>query len=264
MHVMEMLSLKGKVALVTGGAGRYGRPMVEALAEAGATVITASRALEKNEEYAAQLRQRGLSVYADSYDQGDEQSILALRDRLVAAYGKVDVLVNNSALRGCFRGGFDSGTMEGFAESLRVNGAGLFAMSRAFGNLMAQKGGGSIINIGSYMGNLGPNEPLYEGADGMSALGAPDYFFHKSGMHNLTRFLAGKFGPQGVRCNCLALGGLFNNQHPAFVENYSKATYVGRLAVPDDVKGIIVYLASDASQYLTGAVIPLDGGYSAK
>lgn len=264
MHVMEMLSLKGKVALVTGGAGRYGKPMVEALAEAGATVITASRTLEKNEEYAAQLQQRGIAVYADSYDQGDEASILALRDRLVTAYGKVDVLVNNSALRGCFRGGFDGGSMDGFAESLRVNGAGLFIMSRTFGNLMAQNGGGSIINIGSYMGNLGPNEPLYEGTDGMSALGGPDYFFHKSGMHNLTRFLAGKYGPQGVRCNCLALGGLFNDQHPAFIENYSKATYVGRLAVPDDVKGIMVYLASDASKYLTGTVIPLDGGYSAK
>lgn len=264
MHVMEMLSLKGKVALVTGGAGKYGKPMVEALAEAGATVITASRTLEKNEEYAATLREKGLAVYAESYDQGDEQSMLDLRDRLVAAYGKVDILVNNSALRGCFKGGFDNGTMEGFAESLRVNGAGMFIMSRTFGNLMAQNGGGSIINIGSYMGNLGPNEMLYVGTDGMSALGGPDYFFHKSGMHNLTRFLAGKYGPLNVRCNCLALGGLFANQHPAFVENYSNATYMGRLAKEDDVKGIIVYLASDASQYLTGTVIPLDGGYSAK
>ena len=83
-------------------------------------------------------------------------------------------------------------------------------------------------------------------------------------MHNFTRFLAAKYGAAGVRCNCLALGGLFANQHPAFVENYSKATYVGRLAVEDDVKGIMVYLASDASKYLTGVVIPLDGGYSAK
>lgn len=264
MHVMELLSLKGKVALVTGGAGKYGKPMVEALAEAGATVITASRTLDKNEEYAAFLREKGLNVYAEAYDQGSEESILALRDRLVKAYGKVDVLVNNSALRGCFSGGFNGGTMDGFAESLRVNGAGMFILSRALGNVMAENGGGSIINIGSYMGNLGPNEPLYEGTDGMSALGGPDYFYHKSGMHNLTRFLAGNYGPKGVRCNCLALGGLFANQHPAFVENYSKATYVGRLACEEDVKGIIVYLASDASKYLTGTVIPLDGGYSAK
>ena len=264
MHVMDMLSLKGKVALVTGGSGKYGKPMVEALAEAGATVITASRTLESNETYAASLREKGLKVYAESYDMGSEESIVALKDRLVAAYGKVDILVNNSHLRGCVKGGFDNGTMEGFAESLQVNGAGLMIMSRTFGNVMAENGGGSIINIGSYMGNLGPNEPLYEGTNGMSALGAADYFFIKSGMHNFTRFLAAKYGAAGVRCNCLALGGLFANQHPAFVENYSKATYVGRLAVEDDVKGIMVYLASDASKYLTGVVIPLDGGYSAK
>ena len=217
-----------------------------------------------NEEYAAELRAKGLNVYAESYDMADEQSIVALKDRLVAAYGKVDVLVNNSHLRGCVKGGFDNGTMEGFAESLQVNGAGLMIMSRTFGKLMAENGGGSIINIGSYMGNLGPNETLYEGTTGMSALGAADYFFIKSGMHNLTRFLAAKYGAQGVRCNCLALGGLFANQHPAFVENYSKSTYVGRLAVEEDVKGAMVYLASDASKYLTGVVIPLDGGYSAK
>ena len=189
MHVMELFNLTGKVALVTGGAGKYGKPMVEALAEAGATVITASRTLENNEEYAASLRERGLKVFAEAYDQGSEESILALRDRLVQIYGKVDVLVNNSALRGCFSGGFDGGTMAGFAESLRVNGAGMFILSRALGNVMVENGGGSIINIGSYMGNLGPNEPLYEGTDGMSALGAPDYFYHKT---RTRRFVHGK------------------------------------------------------------------------
>ena len=264
MHVMKMFDLSGKLALVTGGSGNYGRPITQALAEAGATVITASRDLEKNEEFVSKMRREGLEVYADSYDQGDEQSILSLIDRLCKKYGRIDILVNNSALRGCFSGGFDEGTMEGFAKSLLVNGAGMFALSRAAANIMAGNGWGRIINIGSYMGNLGPNEPLYEGTDGMSALGAPDYFYHKSGMHNLTRFLAAKYGANGVCCNCLALGGLFNNQHPAFVENYSKSTYVGRLAKEDDVKGIIVYLASDACEYLTGAVIPLDGGYSAK
>ena len=260
MHVMKLFDMTGKVAVVTGGAGKYGSPMVEALAEAGATVIVASRSLEKNEAFAKTLREKDLKVYAESYDQGDEQSIFALRDRLVEKYGKVDVLVNNSALRGCFA----DGTMAGFAESLRVNGAGMYILSEVMAEVMAKNGGGSIINIGSYMGNLGPNEPLYEGTDGMSALGSADYFYHKSGMHNVTRFLAGKYGPHGVRCNCLALGGLFANQHPAFVANYSKATYLGRLAKEEDVKGMIVYLASDASQYLTGTVIPLDGGYAAK
>ena len=265
MHVLDMFKLDGRVALVTGGAGKYGSQITEALAEAGATVITASRTLAKNEEFAEKMRARGLKVYADSYDQADEQSILALRDRLVAKFGKVDILVNNSALRGCFRGGFDGGEIAGFAQSLAVNGAGLFAMSRAFGNVMAENGWGSIINIGSYMGNLGPNEVLYEGTGGaMGGFGGPDYFYHKAGMHNLTRFMASRYGPKGVRCNCLSLGGLFNNQPEPFLEAYAKATFLGRMAGPEDVKGIIVYLASDASAYMTGAVIPVDGGYSAK
>ncbi len=265
MHVLDMFRLDGRVALVTGGAGNYGRQITQALAEAGATVITASRSLDKNEAFAQQLRDRGLKVYGESYDQADEQSIQQLRDRLVAKFGKVDILVNNSALRGCFQGGFDGGDLEGFAKSLAVNGAGMFIVSRAFGNLMAENGWGSIINIGSYMGNLGGNDALYEGTGGtMGASGAPDYFFHKGGMHNLTRFLAGYYGPKGVRCNCLALGGLFNHQHTAFVENYSKATYLGRLANDEDIKGIIVDLASNASLYTTGTVIPVDGGYSAK
>lgn len=265
MHVLDMFKLDEKVALVTGGYGKYGSQITEALAEAGATVITASRSLEKNEACAAELREKGLKVYAESYDQGDEQSITALRDRLVETYGTVDILVNNSAMRGCFAGGFAKGDFAGFAKSLAVNGAGLFIMTRAFGDLMAQQGSGSIINIGSYMGNLGPNEWLYEGTNGaMTALGGPDYFYHKGGMHNLTRFFAGCYGPKNVRCNCLALGGLFNNQNEAFVDHYNKATYLGRMAGNEDIKGIIVYLASDASQYTTGTVIPVDGGYSAK
>ncbi len=264
MNVMEMFSLKGKVALVTGGYGLYGSQITEALAEAGATVITASRSFEKNEQYAATLREQGLSVYGESYDQSDEESILALRDRIYEKFGRLDILVNNSVLRGCFTGGY-FGDSDGFAKSLDVNGRGFFAVTRAFGKIMEQQGSGSIINIGSYMGDLGPNQALYEGTEGtMGGWGFPDYFYHKGGMHNLTRFFAAYYGEFNVRCNCLSLGGLYSGQHPAFVENYKKATFLHRMAGGDDIKGIIVYLASDASLYTTGTVIAVDGGYSAK
>lgn len=264
MNVMEMFSLKGKVAVITGGYGLYGSQMTEALAEAGAAVITASRTLEKNEAFAASLREKGLAVYADCYDQSDEKSILAFRDRVIEKYGKVDILVNNAVLRGCFKGGF-WGELEGFTRSLAVNGAGFFAVTRAFGENMEKRRAGSIINIGSYMGNLAPNQHLYAGTGGtMGGWGGADYFYHKGGMHQFTRFLAAYYGEFNVRCNCLALGGLFNNQHPAFVEEYNKSTFLGRMANEEDVKGIIVYLASDASLYTTGTVIPVDGGYSAK
>ncbi|MBQ9544969.1 MAG: SDR family oxidoreductase [Clostridia bacterium] len=238
--------------------------MTAALADAGATVITASRTLEKNETYAAELRERGLDVRGDCYDQSDEKSVLAFRDRVIEAYGKVDVLVNNSVQRGLFTGGF-YGDLDGFTKSLIVNGTGLYAVTRAFGENMEKRGSGSIINIGSYMGNLGKNPALYEGTGGaMGGWGGADYFYHKGAMHQITRFFATYYGQFGVRCNCLALGGCFNDQHPAFVEAYSKATCLGRLANNDDVKGIVVYLASDASSYVTGAVIPVDGGYSVK
>ena len=264
MNVLDMFSLKGKVALITGGYGLYGSQMTEALAEAGAVVITASRSLEKNEKYAEELRARGLEVYGESYDQGDESSILDMKKRILDRFGTVDVLVNNSVMRGNFKGGF-FGDIEGFTKSLAINGSGFFAVTRAFGQIMEEKKSGSIINIGSYMGSLGSNQTLYKDTNGqMGGWGGADYFYHKGGMHNFTRFLAAYYGQFNVRCDCLALGGLFNNQHPAFVEEYSRATFLGRMANDEDVKGIVVYLASDASLYTTGTVIPVDGGYSAK
>ena len=261
MNVLDMFKLTGKVALVTGGAGNYGRQMTLALAEAGATVITASRNLESNESYAAQLRQEGLAVYAESFDQSDDASVKDLLARLTARFGGVDILVNNSVLR-CFKD--YNGPAEAFAQSMAVNATGLFLMCRAFGDHMAARGGGSIINIGSYMGDLGCNETLYEGCEHITSIGAADYFFHKGGMHNYTRYVASRYGKHGVRCNCLSLGGLFNNQPQPFLESYAKATFLGRMAGPEDMKGIVVYLASEASAYMTGAVIPVDGGYSAK
>jgi len=261
MHVMDMLSLKGKVALVTGGAGNYGRQMVEALAEAGATVWTASRSLEKNQALAAQMQEKGLDVHAAAYDQGEERSIQALLDTVTAKHGGVDILVNNSVIR-CGKGYYKSA--EELNKSFSVNATGLILITRIFGDHMADRGRGSIINIGSYMGSLGCNEALYEGCPQISSIGGADYFFHKGGMHNFTRYAASRYGPKGVRCNCLSLGGLFNNQPAPFLEAYAKATLLGRMAGPEDVKGILVYLASDASGYVTGAVIPVDGGYSAK
>lgn len=261
MHVMDMFSLKGKVALVTGGCGNYGRQMVEALAEAGATVWTASRTLEKNLAFAEEMQKLGYPVYGASYDQTNQESIQALFDTILEKHGKIDILVNNSVTRSG-KGYYKSA--EDLNQSFAGNATGLILISRIFGDHMAERGSGSIINIGSYMGMLGCNETLYEGCPQISSIGGVDYFFYKGGMHNLTRFLASRYGPKGVRCNCLSLGGLFNNQPEPFLEAYAKATFLGRMAGPEDVKGILVYLASDASAYMTGAVIPVDGGYSAK
>lgn len=261
MNVLDSFKLDGRVAVVTGGAGNYGFQVVEALAEAGATVYVASRNRENNEKKMSSLIERGYKVSVLEFDLEDESSILSLCDEIYGREGRVDILVNNAVLR-AMNGYTD--TAESFTRSMIANATGLFVISRAFGDRMAKAGGGSIINIGSYMGILGPDYTLYEGTDMCPRGAVPDYFFHKGGITNYTRFLASHYGEYSVRANCVELGGLFNNQNELFVERYNKKTPLGRMANGTDLKGIIVYLASDASAYMTGAIIPLDGGYSIK
>ena len=261
MGILERFSLEGKVALVTGGAGLYGRQIVAALAEAGARTYIAARHLEALEKVAAEHQVLGYDVRALSLDIAEEASILALRDAILHESARIDVLVNNAVLRPMKKGYRDDVTA--FAESMRVNATGLFSITRVFGDIMAEQGSGSIINIGSIHGMIGPDPTIYRGTE-MSGW-YPDYFFHKGGMINYTRFIASCYGSRGVRCNCVSPGGFRTDVHPeAFVRQYSDRTFLGRLANSTDLMGIIVLLASDASVYITGANIPVDGGYTAK
>lgn len=259
MSINETFSLKDKVALVTGGAGLYGRQIVRALAEAGARTYVASRHLEALEKLAAEHRALGHDVRALQLDQADEQSIFAVRDAIARESGTVHILVNNAVARPVKKGYFDDAAA--IDESMRINGTGLILVTRTMGEVMAD--GGSIINIGSIMGLVGVEPLNYRGTDMHGWY--PDYFFHKGGMANLTRFMASYYGPRGIRCNCVHPGGLLSEGHPeAFVRSYSDRTCLGRLANDTDLMGIIVFLASDASLYVTGANIPVDGGYTAK
>ncbi len=260
MNVIEMFSLKNKVAIVTGGSGLYGRQITIALAEAGAKVYTASRSLESNLNFAKELRDMGYNVVGESYDQSSEQSIKEFFDRIKDKEGKIDILVNNSVLRTMKSYNDD---IQAFNRSMEVNATGIFAMCRIFGDHMALSGGGSIINIGSYMGLLGADDTLYRECS-FSGYNSPDYFFHKGGMTNITRFMASYYGPKNVRFNILEPGGFFNNQEKLFVDRYNDRTFLKRMANDTDMKGAIVFLASEASSYITGAVIPVDGGYTAK
>jgi NAD(P)-dependent dehydrogenase (short-subunit alcohol dehydrogenase family) len=261
MTVLDSFSLKGKTALVTGGAGLYGRQIVRALAEAGAKTFAASRGLEALRADAARLAADGLDVAALRFDQGDERSILDLRDEIVKRAGGLDVLVNNAVLRPMKKGFVDESSA--FAESMKVNATGLFLITRAMGDVMAARGRGSIINIGSIHGMIGPDPPIYEGTEMHGFY--PDYFFHKGGMLNFTRFTASYYGAKGVRCNCVSPGGFRTETMPAaFVGNYSRRTFLGRLAGDSDLMGVVVFLAADGSSYITGANIAVDGGYTAK
>jgi len=260
MSMLDRFSLKGKVALVTGGAGLYGRQIVTAVAEAGAETYIAARHLDALEKVAAEHRARGERVTALHYDQGDEAGICALRDEIVKRSGRIDVLVNNAVARPMQKGWDDDAAR--FDESMHINATGLFMITRACGEVMIKQGSGSIINIGSMMGVVGVEHHNYAGTDMHGFY--PDYFFHKGGMINFTRFCASYFGRYQVRVNCVSPGGFFTNQPPRFVKQYSERTQLGRLANDTDLMGIIVFLASDASTYITGTNIPVDGGYTAK
>lgn len=258
MHINELLSLKGKVILVSGGAGKYGSCIVEGAAEAGGTVIIASRNLENVRKAAAQFRENGLDVHAMRVDQGDHQSILDLKEEIRQTFGKLDVFVNNAVSRPMSS---PEDPIEHFAESMRVNATGGMDIIREMGELIEESGGGSIINIASMMGMFGPDLSNYEGTD--MGCPPPDYFFHRAGLINLTRFLARFYTGRNIRVNSISPGGLFAHQPERFLENYCKKVPVGRMANNDDIKGLIVLLASEAGAYINGENILMDGGMHA-
>ncbi len=257
--MLPSFSLQDKTILLTGAAGLFGRGLASALAEAGATLIIASRSAENLQAVAAAETARGHRVHAEAFDQGDEDSILALRSRIESRFGPLHGLVNNSVLRP-MKGTL--GSVDQWEDSMRVNATGLMLMHRHFGTTMAEARRGSIVNIGSIQGMIGPSYELYAGTS-MGDM-PPDYFFHKGGMLNLTRFYAALYGPKNVRVNCLAPGGFFNNQPELFVQRYSEHTMLNRMADDDDLGGAVVFLLSEASRYITGVNLPVDGGYTAK
>ncbi len=255
----DLFSLRGKTILLTGGAGLYGRGLAALLAQTGATLILASRDSFKLQIVAEEETAKDHRVFAETLDQGDEASVMALHERIIAQHGPLHGLVNNAVLRP-MKGA--NGAVEQFAESMRVNATGVMLMHRHFGQTMAAAGRGSIVNIGSIQGMIGPSYELYAGTN-MGDM-PPDYFFHKGGMENLTRFYAALYGPKGVRVNNLAAGGFFNHQPEPFLQRYCDHTMLGRMADDNDLGGAVIFLLSDASRYITGVNLPVDGGYTAK
>lgn len=260
MQVMEQFSLQGKVALVIGGAGLYGTQITTALAQAGATVYVTTRNKENLSGLEEQFRSAGVNVTAKYADQAIESTLVDLKDELMQTEGQIDVLVCNAV--GRVTDGWNGDT-EKFDLSMKINATGIYSLTKIFGNEMEKKQSGSIIFIGSMQGMIGPDGTLYEGLgmDGFS----PDYYFHKGGMINFARFVASYYGKSNVRCNIISPGGIQSHRTPAeFVERYNKRTLLNRMANDTDLMGITVFLASDASAYITGANIPVDGGYTAK
>jgi NAD(P)-dependent dehydrogenase (short-subunit alcohol dehydrogenase family) len=260
MTVLDRFSLRGKVALVTAGAGPlFGQSISTALAEAGATVITASRSLERNEEFARQMQSQGYDVHGLASDLEDVASIEALHAEVAQRFGRLDCLVNSALARDGHAGRFEEQTPDVLRRSAEGDFVGLFRHCQLAVETMARQGGGSIINISSIYGIVSNDPTIYRGTPMVQPA---SYTFVKAGMLNFTRYLACYYGKQGIRANCFSPGGYFNDQPAAFVERYCERAPLGRMLGHADIQGAVVFLASDASAYVTGVNLPVDGGWT--
>ena len=254
-HINNLLSLKGHCAVVIGGKGNIGYPMAEALAEAGARVYIASPSAKDEDEAIIQLKGNGLDVFGKSLNQSDESDIDQFIFSLEKEFKAPDILINTGVERPMKK--FMDDDFATWDRSMKVNARGLFLTCRAFAKTMKDHGGGSIINIASIYGLVAPDKSIYEGTDLNTE---PDYSYTKGGMIMFSKYMASYFAQDSVRVNCIAPGGMFNNQDESFIQKYIQKVPMQRMAYPDDMKGIAVFLASSASKYITGAVIPVDGG----
>jgi gluconate 5-dehydrogenase len=252
-----MFSLEGRVAVVTGGSRGLGLEMAEGLGEAGARVVVTARRSQWLDPAAEHLRGRGVDVLALTADVADPAGADTIVARTLEHFGRVDVLVNNAGISW----GAPAVEMptERWQQVLAVNATGPFLMARAVARPMIAQGGGSIINIASVAGLVGTNPAV------MDAVG---YSASKGALIALTRDLAVKWAPHGIRVNALAPGffrtrmseGLLQH-HGAEVEASTPLRRIGR---DGELKGAAVFLASDASSFITGQVIAVDGGMTAQ
>ena len=266
---MDLFSLKNKTAIVTGACGLLGTQHCEALAQAGANVVAA----DLDEEVCVQLAARlGAAHLGIGLDVTSRESLQRARQQILDRYGRIDVLVNNAAINDMFENPalaleqsmFEFYPLEMWDRSWKVNVSGVFLCSQILGGVMAAQGAGSIINIASTYGVVAPDQGIYRNEAGEQTFyKSPAYPVTKSAVIGFTKFLASYWGPKGVRVNTLSPGGVENHQDPFFKSNYSSRTLLGRMAAPTDYKGAIVFLASDASAYMTGANLIVDGGWTA-
>lgn len=269
MSTLELFSLKNKVAIVTGALGLIGKNHCIALSEAGANVIVCDLNEEKCKSFASSLSTKSIGIGTDITE---KSSVINLKYRTLEEFGKIDILVNNAAINDMFENPlaaaeqsmFENYPLDMWQKSLDVNVTGTFLCSQIIGTEMAKAGKGSIINVASTYGLVGPDQSIYKKPDGtQSFFKSPAYPATKGAIVNFTRFLAAYWGNKGVRVNTLTPGGVENNQDEYFIKNYSSKTPLGRMALPTDYKGAIIFLASDASEYMTGANLIVDGGWTA-
>jgi NAD(P)-dependent dehydrogenase (short-subunit alcohol dehydrogenase family) len=257
--VLDTFRLDGRIAVVTGGSGNIGSSICGALAEAGATVVIAARNLAKSEVLAARIEAGGGRAIALPLDLADEASITTFHDDVIAQVGTAEILVNNAI--SMFPGHVERYSTKDWERAMQVDGTGFFRITQLFLNDMLAAGRGNIITIASILGMVGPEERLYP-TRGIAGF-RPNYFFVKAGVVGYSRFLATAYATHNIRVNCISPGGVEANPPRKDAAGFIDRVPMKRLASPDDMKGAVVFLASDASAYVTGQNLVVDGGYTA-
>jgi NAD(P)-dependent dehydrogenase (short-subunit alcohol dehydrogenase family) len=266
MNTLTKFQLDGKVVLVTGGCGILGRYFCEGFLQAGARVAVVDLDEDKARSVAATFGERAIGFGCNV---ACVESVKRCVDNVVLRFGTIDILHNNAATKSndvrAFFAPFEDYSLETWREVMSVNIDGMFLMAQAVGRHMLACGrGGVIIQTSSIYGLVGSDNRIYEGSD---YLGGPIntpavYAASKAAVVGLTKWLATYWAKSGIRVNCLVPGGVSSGQNSVFSDRYSERVPMGRMAEADEIVPALLYLASDASSYVTGQVLAVDGGWT--
>ena len=268
----KMFDLTGRVALVTGGAGLLGQQFCRTLAEAGASVAVVDINQQAADSFADQLNQAGHQALSIPTDITDPESVQDMVDKVLQKYKRLDILVNSAALDPKFdkehaskqgANAFENYPLEAWNQALGVNLTGMFLCSQAAVEPMLEQGNGVIINICSTYGLGGPDQRIYQREGQPPQYKPVTYTVTKAGVLGFTKYLATYYAGKNLRVNALTPGGVFNDHDDDFVEAYAARTVIGRMADKTEMNGALLFLASDASSYMTGANLIVDGGWTA-
>jgi 2-deoxy-D-gluconate 3-dehydrogenase len=274
MTILDKFNMKDRVAVVTGGVGLLGAEFCKTLAEAGAAVAVVDLNGDAANKVAESLVKDGYKAKGIAVDITKQESVNAMVAAVLSTFGRLDVLVNSAALdpkfdpdaaaKGIAPGAFEDYPLEQWNAALNVNLTGMFLVTQAcVKQMVAQGKKGSIINICSTYGLNGPDQRIYI-KDGKRVAYKPVYYTTtKAGVMGFTKYLAAYYAETEIRVNALTPGGVFNNHEEYFVQNYSAKTILGRMAKKDEMNGALLFLASDASSYMTGNNVIVDGGWTA-
>ncbi len=272
--VWRTFDVNDRVVIVTGGAGLLGSEYCRTLAQAGAHPVIADLQGDRAEQLAEEIKaETGTQALGVEVNVADKTSMQRLAQRVMETFRRIDGLVNNAAVDPKFdpehgqlhTTSFEDYPLELWNEAIKVNVTGMFLCTQAVAPMMLTQGRGSIVNISSTYGLVGPDQRLYES----DLPGAPRrfkpvvYSVTKSAVIGLTRYLATYWAGRGIRVNTLVPGGVFHGHDEEFVRRYSERTPLGRMASPSEYNGALLFLLSDASSYMTGASLVMDGGWTA-